>query len=180
MEERINLRKRVFENLGDLHYTADVQKIFCNEQIRYRRSYKKFLAKILKDNTLIKELIFKSHLHSKLSTGTYKTLVYAFAKVIHEKTEDRALKDYSSALMGQYEYGYDCFDNIIKQKEQALINHILDDIILPDIQNNKRVQVFMRRSMTLLILASKMKYDPKTEMAIDMLIDEYQEGRAVM
>ena len=180
MEGRINLRKRIFQNLGDLHYTAEVEKIFCEEQEKHRRTYKKFWAKLNKDNALIKDLLFKCHLHSKLASGTYKSLIYAFAKSTNKVTEVKELKEYSSALMGKYECGYDCFDNIIKQKEQALINHILDDIILPDIQNNKRVQVFMRRSMTLLILASKMKYDPRTEAAIDMLIDEYQEGRAVM
>lgn len=30
--ENLNIRKRVFENLGDLHYTADVYKIFGDEQ----------------------------------------------------------------------------------------------------------------------------------------------------
>ena len=180
MEGRINIRKRVFENLGDLHYTAEVEKIFCEEQEKHRRPHQNFLGKLHKNNILIKELLFHPEQHSKLASGTYKSLIYAFAKSTNKVTEVKELKEYSSALMGKYECGYDCFDKIIKQKEQALINHILDDIILPDIQNNKRVQVFMRRSMTLLILASKMKYDPRTEAAIDMLLDEYQEGRAVM
>lgn len=180
MEKRINLRKRVFENLGDLHYTAEVEKIFCEEQKKHRRQHQKFLAKLHKDNTLIKDLLFHLERHSKLASGTYKSLIYAFAKSTNKVTEVKELKEYSSALMGKYECGYDCFDKIIKQKERALINHILDNIILPEIQDNKRVQVFMRRSMTLLLLASKMKYDPQTEAIIDMLLDEYAEGRAVM
>ncbi len=180
MEKRINLRKRVFENLGDLHYTAEVEKIFCEEQKKHQRTYKKFWAKLNKNNALIKDLLFHLERHSKLASGSYKSLIYAFAKSTNKVTEVKELKEYSSALMGKYECGYDCFDKIIKQKEQALIDHILDDIILQEIQNNKRVQVFMRRSMTLLILASQMKYDPRTEAAIDMLLDEYQEGRAVM
>lgn len=42
--ENLNIRKRVFENLGDLHYTADVYKIFGDEQKKYRRQFKKILA----------------------------------------------------------------------------------------------------------------------------------------
>ena len=34
--ENLNIRKRVFENLGDLHYTADVYKIFGDEQKKYQ------------------------------------------------------------------------------------------------------------------------------------------------
>lgn len=131
--ENLNIRKRVFENLGDLHYTADVYKIFGDEQKKYRRQFKKFWQRLQKDNRLITELLFKRQLHTKLSGSTYKTLIYAFAKAYHERTDVQVLKEYTSALMGRYEYGYDCFAKIIRQKELALINYIIDGIRVTDI-----------------------------------------------
>ncbi|MEI3549179.1 MAG: hypothetical protein V8R25_00590 [Alphaproteobacteria bacterium] len=178
--ENLNIRKRVFENLGDLHYTADVYKIFGDEQKKYRRQFKKFWQRLQKDKQLINELLFRRQLHTKLSGPTYKTLVYAFAKAYHERTDVQVLKEYTSALMGRYEYGYDCFAKIIRQKELALINYIIDGIRVTDICNDKRTQVFMRQAMTLLILTSDMKYDKETELAIDHLLDEFKEGRAQM
>ena len=156
--ENLNIRKRVFENLGDLHYTADVYKIF-DEQKKYRRQFKKFWQRLQKDKQLITELLFRRQLHTKLSGPTYKTLVYAFAKAYHERTDVQVLKEYTSALIGRYEYGYDCFAKIIQQKELALINYIIDGIRVTDICSDKRTQVFMRQAMTLLILTSDMKYD---------------------
>ena len=137
----------------------------------------KFLQK---DKQLITELLFKRQLHTKLSGPTYKTLVYAFAKAYHERTDVQVLKEYTSALMGRYEYGYDCFAKIIQQKELALINYIIDNIKVTDICSDKRTQVFMRQAMTLLILTSDMKYDKETELVIDRLLDEFKEGRAQM
>ena len=163
--ENLNIRKRVFENLGDLHYTADVYKIFGDEQKKYRRQFKKFWQRLQKDKQLITELLFRRQLHTKLSGPTYKTLVYAFAKAYHERTD---------------EYGYDCFAKIIQQKELALINYIIDGIRVTDICSDKRTQVFMRQAMTLLILTSDMKYDKETELVIDHLLDEFKEGRAQM
>ena len=180
MMEYLNIRKRVFKNLGDLHYTADVYKIFSDEQKKYRRPFKKFWQSLQKDNQLISELMFKRQLHRKLSGPTYKTLVYAFAKAYNKKTEVEPLKEYSSALMGRYECGYSCFLRIIQQKEKLLTNYILDNIKIADLWNDKRTQVFMRQAMTLLLLSSDMKYDKETEKAIDYLLDEFEEGRAKM
>lgn len=101
--ENLNIRKRVFENLGDLHYTADVYKIFGDEQKKYRRQFKKFWQRLQKDKQLINELLFRRQLHTKLSGPTYKTLVYAFAKAYHERTDVQVLKEYTSALMGRYD-----------------------------------------------------------------------------
>lgn len=178
--ENLNIRKRVFENLGNLHYTADVYKIFADEQKKYCRQFKTFWQRLQKDKQLINELLFRRQLHPKLSGSTYKTLVYAFAKAYHEETDVQVLKKYTSALMGSYEYGYDCFAKIIRQKELALINYIIDGIRITDICSDKRTQVFMRQAMTLLTLTSDMKYDKETELVIDHLLDEFKEGRAQM
>lgn len=178
--ENLNIRKRVFENLGNLQYTAEVYKIFSDEQKKYRRQFRKFWQRLQKDRQLISELLFKSHLHAKLCGSTYKALVYAVAKAYYKETDVPALKEYASALMGRYEYGYTCFAKIIRQKELALINYIINDLSVMDICEEKNIQVFMRQAMTLLILTSDMKYDTETELIIDYLLDEFDEGRAQM
>ena len=175
-----DIRKRVFKSLGNLHYTADVYKIFASEQKYHNRGYEKFWRRLKKDNQLIIELLFRPQLHSKLSGGTYKTLVYAFAKAYYERTNIPTLKAYADALVVKYQTGYDSFANIVKQREKALINHILDEIRVSDMCNDKKTQVFMRQAMTLLVISSKMKYDEETEQIIDYLLDEFEEGRAQM
>ena len=82
--------------------------------------------------------------------------------------------------MGRYEYGYDCFAKIIRQKELALINYIIDGNRVTDICSDKRTQVFMSQAMTLLNQTSDMKYDKETELVIDRQHDEFKEGRAQM
>ena len=140
--ENLNIRKRVFKSLGNLHYTADVYKIFASEQKYHNRGYEKFWRRLKKDNQLIIELLFRPQLHSKLSGGTYKTLVYAFAKAYYERTNIPTLKAYADALVVKYQTGYDSFANIVKQREKALINHILDEIRVSNMCNDKKTQVF--------------------------------------
>ena len=65
--ENLNIRKRVFENLGDLHYTADVYKIFGDEQKKNRRQFKKFWQRLQKDKQLITELLFRRQLQKHIT-----------------------------------------------------------------------------------------------------------------
>lgn len=176
--ETKTIRKRVLANLGKLHYSTDVYQNFSAEQKKARRKFKKFWEQLQSNEKLMYELLFLPHKHSYLSGPTFRTLIYSFAKSYFGKTNSKELKDYANALMGKYEYGYEKFDGIIRQKELKLINFILEEIPVNKMCEDRQTQLFMRQALTLLVISSEMKYDAKTEEIIDHMLDEFEEGRA--
>lgn len=178
MLKECTLQERVFKNLAQLHCSKNVYTIFAEEQKKGRRQFQKFWGRLKDDEKFSYELILKKERHPKLCALTLKSLNYAFAKAYNSETDSKELKEYTSALMGKYEYGYKSFDKIIRQKELKLIEYIINEIKVSEICDDRRTQLFMRQAMTVLVLNSEMTYDEETKTILDFLLDEFEEGRA--